>query len=207
MEKGLTIKAIIQDQKDIKALASAGADMNTSQDRHLTASQLSTASLAVETEVRHLLSGLPHSLMPSHSTSEDPGAPSLLQETVDLTPRLVTITFRHLLGGGTQGGSTWTSVDGLRAKAAMEEIRWLLKNTVISVLAPYGDVPVHKIVFITSALARDVVKAVFDRFEVQSSTFCLLNDSYNLHSLEATRKLVDEVARGNKVIVFSVCSL
>ena len=46
MEKGLTIKAIIQDQKDIKALASAGADMNTSQDRHLTASQLSTASLA-----------------------------------------------------------------------------------------------------------------------------------------------------------------
>lgn len=207
MEKGLTIKAIIQDQKDIKALASAGADMNTSQDRHLTASQLSTASLAVETEVRHLLSGLPHSLMPSHSTSEDPGAPSLLQETVDLTPRLVTITFRHLLGGGTQGGSTWTSVDGLRAKAAMEEIRWLLKNTVTSVLAPYGDVPVHKIVFITSALARDVVKAVFDRFEVQSSTFCLLNDSYNLHSLEATRKLVDEVARGNKVIVFSVCSL
>ena len=139
---------------------------------------------SVETEVRLLLSGLPHSLMPSHSTSEDPGAPSLLQETVELTPRLVTITFH-----------------------AMEEIRWLLKDTVTSVLAPYGDVPVHKIVFITSALARDVVKAVFDRFEVKSSIFCLLNDNYSLHSLEATRKLVDEVARGNKVIVFSVCSL
>jgi len=162
---------------------------------------------SVETKVRHLLSGLPHSLMPSHSTSEVPGAPSLLQETGELTPRLVTIAFRHLLGGGTQGGTTWTSIDGLRAKAAMEEIRWLLKDTVTSVLAPYGDVPVHKIVFITSALARDVVKAVFDRFEVESSTFCLLNDSYNLHSLEATRKVVDEVARGNKVIVFSVCSL